>query len=106
MEIAYLLLQRQASGSLTPARRPLSALERTVHRRDIGYAVQQARHAVNVLYELGGGSAIYDSADLQRMWRDANAAAAHFGLAWESAAVAYARATLGLPPAKSDRRGR
>jgi alkylation response protein AidB-like acyl-CoA dehydrogenase len=61
---------------------------------------------VNVLFELTGGSGIYESTNLQRMWRDVNAAAAHFGLGWEPAAIAYARSVLDLPPAKSDRRAR
>ncbi len=106
IEVAYMLLQRQARRLMDAAEQPLSAAERTIHHRDIAYAVQQARHAVNVLFELAGGSGIYESTDLQRMWRDVNAAAAHFGLGWEPAAVAYARSTLGLPPAKSDRRAR
>lgn len=106
VEVAHLLLQRQARRLMESVERPLSAAERTVHRRDIAYAVQQARHAVNVLFELSGGSGIYESTTLQRMWRDVNAAAAHFGLGWESAAIAYARASLGLPPAKSDRRAK
>jgi alkylation response protein AidB-like acyl-CoA dehydrogenase len=104
IDVAYLLLQRQASRLMESAERPLSAAERTVYRRDIGYAVQQARHAVNALMELSGGSGIYESEALQRMWRDVNAASAHFGLAWEPAAVAFARAALGLPPSKFDRR--
>jgi 3-hydroxy-9,10-secoandrosta-1,3,5(10)-triene-9,17-dione monooxygenase len=106
VDIAYLLLKRQACRLMEAAERPLSLQERTEHRRDIAYAVQQARHAVNVLFELSGGSGIYESTDLQRMWRDVNAAAAHFGLGWEPAAIAYARASVGLPPAKSDRRAR
>ena len=106
VEVSHLLLQRQARRLAEAAERPLSTTERSLQRRDIGYAVQQARHAVNVLFELAGGSGIYESTELQRMWRDVNAAAAHFGLGWESAAIAYARTTLGLPPAKSDRRAR
>ena len=104
VDVAYLLLQRAARRLMEGAERPLSPAERTVQRRDIGYAVQQARHAVNTLFELTAGHGIYESSDLQRMWRDVNAAAAHFGLSWEPAAVAYARSSLGLPPAKSDRR--
>jgi 3-hydroxy-9,10-secoandrosta-1,3,5(10)-triene-9,17-dione monooxygenase len=106
VEVAHLLLQRQAYRLTESVERPLSLLERTVHRRDLAYAVQQARHAVNVLFELTGGSGIYESTDLQRMWRDVNAAAAHFGLGWEPAAIAYARSALSLPPANSDRRAR
>jgi alkylation response protein AidB-like acyl-CoA dehydrogenase len=106
VDVAHMLLQRAARRLMEAAERPLSPVDRTIHRRDIAYAVQHARHAVNTLFELTGGSGIYESADLQRMWRDINAAAAHFGLGWEPAAIAYARTSLGLPPARTDRRAR
>jgi 3-hydroxy-9,10-secoandrosta-1,3,5(10)-triene-9,17-dione monooxygenase len=104
VDIAHLLLKRQAQRLVDALERPMSPLERTIHRRDISYAVQQARHAVNALFEMAGGSGIYDGQSLQRMWRDANAASAHFGLQWEPSAIAFARASLGLPPARTDRR--
>jgi 3-hydroxy-9,10-secoandrosta-1,3,5(10)-triene-9,17-dione monooxygenase len=68
----------------------------------VTYAVQHARQAVNSLMELAGGSGIYDSAQIQRHWRDCNAAAAHASFSWNLAATAYGRAQLGLPPAGSD----
>jgi alkylation response protein AidB-like acyl-CoA dehydrogenase len=93
VEVASMLLLARATR-LTETQ--YSLMERAQHRRDLGYAVQQARHAVNDLMELSGGSGIYETTTIQRMWRDCNAAAAHAGLAWEPAAVAYGRALLGV----------
>jgi alkylation response protein AidB-like acyl-CoA dehydrogenase len=92
VEVAHMLLLARARRMLDCAYSPM---ERAQHRRDIAYAVQQARRATNDLMELSGGSGLFETAKIQRMWRDCNAAAAHAGLAWEPAAVAYGRALLG-----------
>lgn len=105
VDVAGLLLTDRAERLMASAEQPYTSLDRLVHRRDMAYAVQQARHAVNELMELSGGSGIYDTTTIQRQWRDANAAAAHFGLAWEPAAVAYGRGLLGLPASKTGRVG-
>ena len=52
-----------------------------------------------------GGSGIFDSRELQRVWRDINAAAAHNSFVRERAGGMYGRAILGLPPSKFDRIG-
>src|SRR6185437_6780059 len=51
-------------------------------KRDYAYTAQQSRKAANAIYEECGGSGLAESSDLQRIWRDANAAAAHHGLTW------------------------
>ena len=66
-------------------------------RRDQAFAAQTSRKAVNFLYEEGGGSGLYEGSDLQRFWRDTTAASAHHGLTWDWHAVAWTKATLGLP---------
>ncbi len=66
-------------------------------RRDIGFAVKLARQAVDRLYALSGAHAIYDSAALQLIFRDAHAAAAHLFLKWEISALPYGKLRLGLP---------
>jgi alkylation response protein AidB-like acyl-CoA dehydrogenase len=75
-----------------------SDVEAAAYRRNQAYAVHLCRVAVNSLFEGGGGSGIYDSAALQRYWRDINAAAAHTSNNWENAAVGYGYAALGLQP--------
>jgi 3-hydroxy-9,10-secoandrosta-1,3,5(10)-triene-9,17-dione monooxygenase len=66
-------------------------------RRDYAYAAQQSRQAANTVYEECGGSGLAESSDLQRIWRDANAAAAHHGLTWDWQADLWTRASFGLP---------
>jgi alkylation response protein AidB-like acyl-CoA dehydrogenase len=66
-------------------------------RRDQTFTAQQARRAVNVLYEESGGSALAEKSLLQLFWRDTNAAAAHRGLMWDWQSAMWAKAALGLP---------
>lgn len=66
-------------------------------KRDYAYTAQQARKAANAIYEECGGSGLAESSDLQRTWRDANAAAAHHGLTWDWQADQWTRAAFGLP---------
>lgn len=80
-------------------------LERAGYLRDISHAAWRCRSAVNSLFEASGGSGIFDSQDLQRIWRDINAAAAHNSFVRERAAGMYGRAALGLPPSRFDRIG-
>ncbi|HEY4428905.1 MAG TPA: acyl-CoA dehydrogenase family protein [Solirubrobacteraceae bacterium] len=60
------------------------------------HAVRTSADVARVMYDLGGGSAIYDGSPLQRRFRDAHAATAHFQVnpaTWELAG----RLLLGLP---------
>jgi alkylation response protein AidB-like acyl-CoA dehydrogenase len=82
------------------ARRPVSQVpieEDMRLRRDTTFTAQQARRAVNVLYEESGGSALAEKSLLQQFWRDTNAAAAHRGLMWDWQSEMWAKAALGLP---------
>ena len=66
-------------------------------KRDYAYTAQQSRKAANAIYEECGGSGLAETSDLQRIWRDANAAAAHHGLTWDWQADLWTRAAFGLP---------
>ena len=55
-----------------------------------------ARKAVNLLWEEAGGSSLFESTDMQRLWRDANAAAAHHGLGWDWQAITWGKIALDL----------
>ncbi len=66
-------------------------------RRDQAFTAQTARKAVNMLYEEGGGSGLFESSPLQRLWRDTNAAAAHRGLTADWILAGYAKTQLGVP---------
>jgi len=65
--------------------------------RNWAYAAQTSRVAVNSLFEASGGSSIYAESQLQRIWRDVNAAAQHFAFVWDTAMTDSGRAMLGLP---------
>jgi alkylation response protein AidB-like acyl-CoA dehydrogenase len=71
--------------------------DRAKCRRDQAFTAQTCRKTVNMLFEEAGGSGLFDSSELQRFWRDTNAAAAHHGLTWDWHAAAWTKTMLGLP---------
>ncbi len=95
---------RQVDGASDPAE--LTPTDWSRISRDWAYAVQKARYATTRLFEAAGGSGIYNSSDLQRIWRDVNAAGQHFAFTWDSAMTNYGRALLGLPPSQFGPKGR
>jgi 3-hydroxy-9,10-secoandrosta-1,3,5(10)-triene-9,17-dione monooxygenase len=94
-----LLLQNVRRYCFTPAS-AFADVDRVRCRRDTAYAAQLCRRAVNDLFEASGGSALYEASDMQRLWRDTNAAAAHHGLTWDIRATEYGRVLMGLPAAE------
>jgi 3-hydroxy-9,10-secoandrosta-1,3,5(10)-triene-9,17-dione monooxygenase len=74
----------------------LSRLQRASLARNWAYAARLARGAINQLFELCGGSTIYLSSDVQRLWRDANSAAQHRAFSWSMGLADYGRALLNL----------
>jgi alkylation response protein AidB-like acyl-CoA dehydrogenase len=96
IDAALLLVMRNAAR--IDRADPLSPAERARIARDWSYAVQKSRHAVNRLFESGGGSGIYDTSDLQRIWRDINSASQHAGFVWDGAMVNFGRVIAGLEP--------
>jgi 3-hydroxy-9,10-secoandrosta-1,3,5(10)-triene-9,17-dione monooxygenase len=74
----------------------ITTLQRVRFQRDAAFAAQKCRYAVTSIFEINGGSGIYESSDLQRIWRDVNASACHFAFTWDNAATNYGRALLGL----------
>lgn len=74
-------------------------LQKAARSRNLAFAVQQCRDAVNTLYEASGGSGVYLSGAMQRLWRDVNAASQHVAFTWDLAGMAFGRAAVGLAPA-------
>lgn len=66
--------------------------------RNWAYAVQTARQAANRIFEVSGGSALYDGHPMQRLFRDVNSAAQHFAFTWDRAMTNYGREACGLKP--------
>jgi 3-hydroxy-9,10-secoandrosta-1,3,5(10)-triene-9,17-dione monooxygenase len=70
-------------------------------KRNACFAAQLCLQAVQRLYNIAGGRALFLDSPLQRMFRDCFAAAAHHSLVWESAASEYGRHALGAPKSSS-----
>jgi alkylation response protein AidB-like acyl-CoA dehydrogenase len=90
------LLENARRYSRTPASQ-VGELDSARCRRDQAYAATMSRQAVNSLFESSGASALFESSDLQRLWRDTNAAAAHHGLMWDVHGMSWGRLSFGLP---------
>ncbi|MEO6378261.1 MAG: hypothetical protein ABIO37_09580, partial [Caulobacteraceae bacterium] len=96
---ALVLADCERMDALTDAT-DLDAVDRARIMRNLAYAVQACRRSVTSLFEAASGSGIYDTAPLQRVWRDMNAAAAHMAFGWDEVSAKFSRAYLGLPPSK------
>ena len=77
---------------------PFTTLERARFRRDKAFITQLCLQAVNRLFDLSGGHALFDSEPLQRFHRDAQAVAHRDGLIMDLGGQNYGRVLLGLPP--------
>ena len=73
-------------------------LERAKFRRDKAFVTQLCLQAVNRLFDLSGGHALFDSVSLQRFHRDAQAVAHRDGLIMDLGGQQYGRLALGLDP--------
>ena len=54
--------------------------------------------AIDALFTASGGQGIFLEKPLQRVWRDAHAAAAHISLNWDAVSTMYGQYVLGLEP--------
>jgi len=61
-----------------PGDEPVSVALRNDLRLAATHAVRTSAEVVRAMYDLAGGSAIYDDSPLQRRFRDAHTATAHF----------------------------
>jgi alkylation response protein AidB-like acyl-CoA dehydrogenase len=72
--------------------------ERVKLRRDQCFASMIAVRAVQRLFDVSGGHALFRSSSLQRFHRDVNAGSHQLAIAWDENAEAYGRVRLGLEP--------
>lgn len=72
--------------------------DRVRYRRDQAYVSRLCVRAVDRLFEVSGGHALFDSSALQRYHRDIHAASHHVALHWAPVAEQYGRVRLGLEP--------
>jgi alkylation response protein AidB-like acyl-CoA dehydrogenase len=99
VDAAFALLSKDAADAddALPGS-TFTGLQKAARSRNLAFAVQQCREAVNTLYEASGGSGVYLSGEIQRWWRDVNAASQHVAFTWDLAAAAFGRAAVGLEP--------
>jgi alkylation response protein AidB-like acyl-CoA dehydrogenase len=76
--------------------RPVGVEPRNALRLAATHAVRTSADVVRTMYDLAGASAIYDDAPLQRRFRDAHTATAHFQVN-EASRELSGRLLLGLP---------
>ena len=100
VEAAELLLLANCQAAMLAAEtsRVPSADEKVRLRRDGAYAARLCTHAVDLLFEAGGGEFLYEDKPMQRVFRDVHAAQSHFALAWDVAAVTAGKSMLGIAP--------
>jgi resorcinol 4-hydroxylase (FADH2) len=67
-------------------------------RRNHGFAARTSAEVVNDLFFKVGAAAIDEKNRVQRFWRDANAAALHTSIDWDTLSALYGTQQLGLEP--------
>jgi len=67
-------------------------------QRDRAFVVRLCMQAVNRLFDVSGGHALFLSEPLQRFHRDAQAVSHRAGLMLETVGPVYGRTALGTPP--------
>ncbi|MCB0979713.1 MAG: acyl-CoA dehydrogenase family protein [Ilumatobacteraceae bacterium] len=73
--------------------------DEAVHwRSNQAYATKQSIEAVDRLWSASGGSAFFDSNEMQRLWRDSKMTGSHAYSDYDIAAQKHGRHLLGLPP--------
>jgi 3-hydroxy-9,10-secoandrosta-1,3,5(10)-triene-9,17-dione monooxygenase len=97
---AAFALVHAAAACIDGLARPemLSAQDKARFPRDWAWAAQVSREAVSRLFEAAGGSATFDGSDLQRLWRDVNAASQHYAFVWDNGISDFGRVALGFEP--------
>jgi alkylation response protein AidB-like acyl-CoA dehydrogenase len=67
-------------------------------RRNHGFAARTSAEVVNDIFVKVGAAAIDEKNCVQRFWRDANAAALHTSIDWDTLSALYGTQQLGLQP--------
>lgn len=100
VDAARALMEQDVAETLRKGREgePFSTLERAKFRRDKAFCSQLGLLAVNRLFDLSGGHALFDSEPMQRFHRDAQAIAHRDGLIMDLGGQQFGRVMLGLEP--------
>ncbi len=100
VDAAQVLMEQDVAETLRKGREGerFSTLERARFRRDKAFCTQLGLQAVNRLFDLSGGHALFDSEPMQRFHRDAQAVAHRDGLIMDLGGQQFGRVLLGLEP--------
>jgi alkylation response protein AidB-like acyl-CoA dehydrogenase len=100
IDAARLIMFRDLTEAVETAARgePISIDMRLRNRRDQAFCVRLLVQAVDALFLAAGGQGLFLKSPLQRIWRDAHAAASHISLNWDSTGSMYGQHMLGLEP--------
>jgi alkylation response protein AidB-like acyl-CoA dehydrogenase len=100
IDAARLLMFRDLAEAQATVERgePMSADLRLRNRRDQAFCVRLLLQSVDALFHASGGQGLFLASPLQRIWRDAHAAASHISLNWDSTGTMYGQHLLGLEP--------
>jgi alkylation response protein AidB-like acyl-CoA dehydrogenase len=100
IDAARLLMQRDLAQAFATAARgePIGVDMRLRNRRDQAFCVRLLVQAIDALFLAAGGQGLFLDKPLQRIWRDAHAAASHISLNWDSTGSMYGQSMLGLEP--------
>jgi 3-hydroxy-9,10-secoandrosta-1,3,5(10)-triene-9,17-dione monooxygenase len=83
--------------AITEAGVPPTIEQKARWRRDGAYAASLCTEAVNMLFAATGGGGVYLTQPIQRAFRDAHAANAHYALSWDVNGTQWGRIAMGLP---------
>ena len=100
IDAARLLMFRDLAEAFeTTARGDAVSMDvRLRNRRDQAFCVRLLVAAIDALFLAAGGQGLFLEQPLQRVWRDAHAAASHISLNWDSTGSMYGQFMLGLEP--------
>jgi alkylation response protein AidB-like acyl-CoA dehydrogenase len=100
IDAARLLMFRDLAQAFETAVRgdPIGVDVRLRNRRDQAFCVRLLIMAIDALFLAAGGQGLFLDQPLQRVWRDAHAAASHISLNWESTGSMFGQFMLGLEP--------
>jgi alkylation response protein AidB-like acyl-CoA dehydrogenase len=100
IDAARLLMFRDLAEAFETAARgdAISMDVRLRNRRDQAFCVRLLVTAIDALFLAAGGQGLFLEQPLQRVWRDAHAAASHISLNWDSTGSMYGQFMLGLEP--------
>jgi 3-hydroxy-9,10-secoandrosta-1,3,5(10)-triene-9,17-dione monooxygenase len=88
---------REGQG-LVRAGGTLDIEQRVRIRRNHGFAARTSSEVVNMIYAKSGATAADEKNRVQRFWRDANTAALHSSIDWDTLSALYGTQQLGLQP--------